>query len=175
MYKNVIRPILTFSAETRANTTKTKKNGNSWNERVKTVGKMRTDHIRSWDIRHQYGIKETGEWVNICRTKYNNCKSRMAPTRTVWTATDISPKERQSPGRQHKILWDSHSGGKRPIAQSRGGKEEEGKYKQQPRWRLLLRFLLPSGDPSYVMCSPRISWPTEFPYSPLAYRIYQLN
>jgi hypothetical protein len=62
---SVVRPALTYAAETRADTSKT---GHiletiEMNTLRKVTGKRRIDHVRSQDIRQQFEIEPTGERV----------------------------------------------------------------------------------------------------------------
>lgn len=58
----------------------------------KMEGKSKIEHVVSRDIRRQYVIQEIGEFVNIWRTEWKNCVSRMALDRIVRTAADSCPK-----------------------------------------------------------------------------------
>jgi hypothetical protein len=72
IHTSVIRPILTYTVEIRVDITKQE------NIRKQPVDEIGIDHVRSWDIRHQYGIQEIGEWLNTLRSERNRHIAQMA-------------------------------------------------------------------------------------------------
>ena len=104
IYKAVVRPILTYAAETRADTTKTKQmlETTEMNILRKIVGKTRRDRVRNENIRQQLEIEKIGEWVERRRNEWNAHISRMATDRLVRTARDNIPDGKRSPGRPRK-------------------------------------------------------------------------
>jgi hypothetical protein len=111
IYKSVIRPFLTYAAETRADNSKTKQilETTEMNTFRKTVAKTGLDHVRNQDMREQYGIQPIGEWVNKGREEWNNHISRMTEDRIVRVVRDNSPKCKRRPGRPRKRGSDSYS------------------------------------------------------------------
>jgi len=102
IYKSVIRPVLTYAAETCADTSETKQilETTEINTLRKIVGKKRLYNVRNQDTREQCGIQPIGEWVN---------KRRMTEDRIVSVVRDNSPKSKMKPGRPRKRWSDSYS------------------------------------------------------------------
>jgi hypothetical protein len=63
LYKSAVGPVLTCSAEKRADTSKKTSETTEMNTVRKRVGKTRLDHVSNQDIRQQCGIQPIGEWI----------------------------------------------------------------------------------------------------------------
>ncbi|XP_065170188.1 uncharacterized protein [Atheta coriaria] len=96
IYKAVVRPIFTYSAETRAETTTT--------QRLLTTAEMRTlrnidgktllDRIKNEDIRRACNnIEDITQWCKRRKIEWNEHIERMDETRIVRIARDKSPRE----------------------------------------------------------------------------------
>lgn len=110
IYKAVVRPIFTYSAETRAETTTT--------QRLLTTAEMRTlrnidgktllDRIKNEDIRRACNnIEDITQWCKRRKIEWNEHIERMDETRIVRIARDKSPRGKRSLGRPRK-RWSDH-------------------------------------------------------------------
>lgn len=109
IYKTVVRPILTYGAETRAETTRSKQLINTVEMKTlrKIVGKTRLDKIKNADIRNQCQIQEIGEWVETRRSQWAAHVSRMPEDRMTRIVRDSIPVGKRSPGRPKRRWSDS--------------------------------------------------------------------
>jgi hypothetical protein len=84
-YKSVIRPVLTYEAETRVDTSKTKQvlETREMNTSRKIIRKTNLDHVSNQDIKQQCGIQPIGECVNKRMEEWNKYISRMTEDRIV--------------------------------------------------------------------------------------------
>ncbi|XP_065172605.1 uncharacterized protein [Atheta coriaria] len=85
IYKAVIRPIMTYTSETRADTSKIKSLMETSEMRtLRTIeGTTLRDRIPSKQIRERCKVKEINEWIQHRRSEWNNHISRMETTRIV--------------------------------------------------------------------------------------------
>lgn len=112
IYKTVVRPVMTYAAETRADTTKTRqlleKTEMSTLRRI--VGKTRMDRVRSEDIREICNIQRIEEWIVRRRKEWRSHVEGMEDDRLVRRVKDGIPEGRRSPGRPRKRWRDSLAG-----------------------------------------------------------------
>lgn len=85
IYKAVIRPILTYTCETRPETTQTARMCNTAEMKILRRIKNKTlrDRIRNTDIRKACHIENINEWTSHRKNEWNEHITRMAETRTV--------------------------------------------------------------------------------------------
>ncbi|XP_057652719.1 uncharacterized protein LOC130891773 [Diorhabda carinulata] len=97
-YKTVIRPIMTYAAETRPDTAKTKRLLKTSEMKVlrKITGKTLLDRERSDDIRQKCRVENINEWVLSRKREWDEHISRMSEERIVKIARDNSPLGRRS-------------------------------------------------------------------------------
>lgn len=109
IYKAAIRPIMTYTAETRPDTTKTKRLLETCEMKVlrKIAGKTLLDRERSDNIRKMCGVEEVNEWILRRKHEWNAHIDRMDHERMVRIARDKSPTGRRSIGRPRKRWSDN--------------------------------------------------------------------
>jgi len=114
IYKTCIRPILTYAAETRAETAKTKRLART--TEMRTLRNIRgvtlRDRIRSRDIREECGVQDVVRFVRARRRHWRDHINRMGPERLVKWASEEIPASRRPPGRPPKRwheCWSSTS------------------------------------------------------------------
>ena len=106
IYKTCVRPIMTYAIETRAK--------NSTTKRLLRTTEIRTlrgitgcslrDHIRSNDIRTQYGILDVVIWGRIRRREWRDHVDRMDNMGIPKIAKEGHPTSERPPGRP-PIQW----------------------------------------------------------------------
>ena len=104
---------MTYAAETRSDTVKTKQMLNVTEMNVlprKIQVKIRLDRVSNAEIRETCGIQHVDEWVCRRRKEWNDHVERMGPDSLVRKARDGLPKGRRSPGR-HKMRWNGSLSG----------------------------------------------------------------
>lgn len=108
IYKAAIRPILTYVAETRPETSKTRQIMEATEMKIvrRIAGRTLLDRERSEDIRRACHIENVNEWVLGRKTEWNDHITRMAEDRLVRVARDKSPSGRRSIGRPRKRWCD---------------------------------------------------------------------
>ncbi|XP_045480918.1 uncharacterized protein LOC123685306 [Harmonia axyridis] len=106
IYKAAIRPIMTYTAETRPDTTKTKRLLETCEMKVlrKIAGKTLLDRERSDNIRKMCGVEEVNEWILRRKHEWNAHKDRMDHERI---ARDKSPTGKRSIVRPRKRWSDN--------------------------------------------------------------------
>lgn len=104
IYKTVIRPISTYTAETRPVTSTTQNILESVEMSVirKINNKTLQDKERSSDLRQLSKIQPINNWVEERRQMWRSHVDRMDTTRLVRIARDHSPKGKRSVGRPKK-------------------------------------------------------------------------
>lgn len=109
IYKSVVRPIMTYTAETRPETAKTKKllEVTEMKTLRKIINKTRRDRVRNEEVRRICDIKPITDWVDHRRTEWDKHISRMEQDRIVRMARDKSPQGRRSIGRPQRRWKDS--------------------------------------------------------------------
>lgn len=109
IYKATIRPIMTYTAETRPDTTKTKRILETGEMKVlrKIVGKTLLDRERNENIRRSCQVDNINEWVVNRKIEWNEHIHRMDQDRIVKIARDKSPIGRRSTGRPRKRWSDN--------------------------------------------------------------------
>ena len=118
IYKSVVRPILTYAAETRSDTAKTRQILETTEMKTlrRIMNKTRLDKIRNRDIREKCEIQNIGDWVQRRRIEWNAHISRMNEDRIVRRVRDNVPIGRRSRGRPMKRWSDAlENSGPRPI------------------------------------------------------------
>ncbi|XP_045466625.1 uncharacterized protein LOC123675320 [Harmonia axyridis] len=112
IYKAVIRPILTYTAETRPETAKTKRLMETTEMRVlrRIAGKTLMNRNTSESIRDACGVDNVNYWVLKRRKEWDEHISRMDEGRVVKIARDRSPRGRRSLGRPRKRWSDGLRG-----------------------------------------------------------------
>lgn len=109
IYKSVVRPVLTYAAETRSDTKKT--------ARMLEVTEMKTlrriaaktmrDGVTNREIRERCGVQNITEWVSRRRREWNDHISRMSEDRLVRRVRDNRPVGWRSRGRPKKRWHDA--------------------------------------------------------------------
>lgn len=109
IYKSVIRPIMTYTAETRPDTAKTKRILEVGEMKIlrKIAGKTLFDRERSDNVRRTCGVDNISDWVLARKMEWNDHISRMDQRRIVRIARDESPIGRRSLGRPRKRWSDN--------------------------------------------------------------------
>ena len=111
IYKATVRPIMTYTAETRPDTAKTKQLLETTEMRVlrRIAGKTLLDRERNESIRRACKVENVNEWVLSRKEEWNEHISRMDNRRIVRVARDKSPLGRRSLGRPRKRWSDNLS------------------------------------------------------------------
>ncbi|XP_045473979.1 uncharacterized protein LOC123680232 [Harmonia axyridis] len=104
IYKAVVRPTMTYTAETRPDTARTRQLLETTEMRVlrRIAGKTLFDREKSENIRRTCGVENINEWVLGRKREWNDHISRMDEERMVRIARDRSPLGRRSLGRPRK-------------------------------------------------------------------------
>ena len=104
IYKSVVRPVLTYTSETRADSSKTKQmlESQEMNTLRRIIGKTRLDRVRNEYAREQCEIQPINDWVIRRRQEWNDHVSRMDANRIAKITRDNIPTGRRSPGRPRK-------------------------------------------------------------------------
>lgn len=111
IYKSAIRPIITYTAETRPDTKKIERMVETTEMKIlrRIDGKTLRDRTRSQDIRNKYNVTNINEWIKMRRIKWNEHIDRMTTDRIVKIARDQLPNGRRSIGRPPKRWRDNLS------------------------------------------------------------------
>ncbi|XP_011878666.1 PREDICTED: uncharacterized protein LOC105567969 [Vollenhovia emeryi] len=107
IYKTCVRPIMTYAAETRAETEKTKNMARRDADSPKTLG----DRVPNVMIRETRDVSDIVRWVRQRRREWNDHVFRMGEERIARTARDGKPTSRRPPGRPPKRWMDSWTSG----------------------------------------------------------------
>lgn len=109
IYKSIIRPILTYAAETRSETIRTQQQLEVAEMRVlrKITNHTLLDKERNRNIREVCKIKPITEWVADRRKEWNDHIERMEEKRIVRIARDERPRGRREVGRPRRRWKDS--------------------------------------------------------------------
>lgn len=109
IYKTTIRPIMTYTSETRPDTSKTKQLLETTEMKIlrRISGKTLLDRERSENIRGQCNVDNINEWVLQRKKQWNEHISRMANNRLVRITRDKSPSGKRSVGRPRKRWSDN--------------------------------------------------------------------
>ena len=104
IYKATIRAIMTYTAETRPKTTKTRRILKTTEIKIlrKIAGKTMLDRERNENIRRKCGTKDVNQWLLGRKNEWNQYINRMEDTRVVKIARDKSPLSRRSIVRPRK-------------------------------------------------------------------------
>lgn len=104
IYKTSVRPVITYGAESRADTTLTKQLLRTTEMRIiRTIhGKTIRDRVRSEDLRDQSGIKDIVDWVGVRRKGWADHVERMSANRIPKIVHDNRPQGTRSRGRPKK-------------------------------------------------------------------------
>lgn len=109
IYKTTVRPIITYTAETRPETSKTKRLLETTEMKVlrRITGKTLLDRERSEIIRNTCKIEDINGWVSNRKKEWNAHINRMDDRRIVKIARDKSPLGGRSVGRPRKRWSDN--------------------------------------------------------------------
>ena len=105
IYKTTVRPILTYAAETRADTSKTKQllRTTEMNTLRTIVGKTRRDRIRNVDVRKECcQIQDIVKFAKKRRKEWNEHITRANDDSLIKIARDCKPEGKRYPGRPRK-------------------------------------------------------------------------
>jgi hypothetical protein len=107
IYKAVVRPIMTYGAESRADTTKTKQllKTTEMNTLRAILGKTRFDRMKNIDILEQCNIQAVTKFVKDRRKAWNEHVGRAE--RLIKLVRDARPNSKRPPGRPPKRWADS--------------------------------------------------------------------
>ena len=99
IYKSVVRPILTYAAETRSDTAKTRQILETTEMKTlrRIMNKTRLDKIRNRKIQGKYEIQNIGDWVQRRRIEWNALISRMNEDRIVRRVRENVPIWKKKP------------------------------------------------------------------------------
>ena len=103
IYKAVVRPIMTYGAETRAATTKTEQllRTTEMHTLRAILGKTRFDRMKNIDILERCNLQEVVKFVKIRRKAWNEHVSR-AEQRLIRLVRDARPNTKRPSGRPPK-------------------------------------------------------------------------
>ena len=104
IYKAMVRPVMTYGAETRAETSRTKQliRTVEMNTLRAIVGKTRLDRVRNSTVREQCGVQDVSKFVKVRRKAWNEHVSRAGDTRLIKIVRDNKPEGKRYPGRPLK-------------------------------------------------------------------------
>lgn len=104
IYKSVVRPVMTYTAETRPQTSRTQRYLETSEMRTlrKIAGKTLWDRETSESIRRICEVDNVNTWVKNRKREWNQHINRMTEQRIVKIARDKSPGGRRSVGRPRK-------------------------------------------------------------------------
>lgn len=110
IYKTTIRPVITYAAETRAETRKTKQTMTTteMNSLRAIVGKTRFDRVPNTEIRNQCDIQDISKWVKTRRKAWNEHVDRASPDRLIKSIRDQrihGVRDRGRPPKRWKDSW----------------------------------------------------------------------
>ncbi|XP_044744146.1 uncharacterized protein LOC123306294 [Coccinella septempunctata] len=114
IYKACVRPVLTYAAETRAETSTTKRMARTTEMRIlrSIKGITLRDHVRSSDIREELEVQDVVRWVRARRRFWRDHVERMPDERLAKWAETQKPSTRRPLGRppkRWKESWNSLS------------------------------------------------------------------
>ncbi|XP_045479803.1 uncharacterized protein LOC123684554 [Harmonia axyridis] len=109
IYKTMVRPVLTYAAETRAGTSRIKQLllTAEMSTLRNIVGKTRRDRIRNSAIREECGVVDIGKFVRKRRREWNDHVGRAGYERLIKIARDRKPTGRRDVGRPRKRWLES--------------------------------------------------------------------
>ncbi|XP_055389323.1 uncharacterized protein LOC129618543 [Condylostylus longicornis] len=104
IYKSCVRPIMTYAAETKAETSKTKANSRAAEMKTlrQVAGRTLQDRVPSAEIRNTLDVQDVVRWVRARRRAWNEHVSRMQSDRIAKIARDGKPSNTRPPGRPPK-------------------------------------------------------------------------
>ncbi|XP_072764658.1 uncharacterized protein [Anoplolepis gracilipes] len=113
IYKTCIRPVLTYAAETRAETSKTKRMMRTTEMRIlRTIkGVSLRDRIRSSDIRREFELQDVVRWTRARRRFWRDHVDRMRPEQLPNWAKIQKLNTRRAVGRPPKRWYESWTSG----------------------------------------------------------------
>jgi hypothetical protein len=109
IYKSIVRPILTYAAEIRTETTKTRHllEVTEMKTLRRIINKTKWDRIRNDKIRELCEIQNITSWVQRRRTEWSEHVSRRADDRLVKKVHDGIPEGKRNRGRPMKRWRDA--------------------------------------------------------------------
>lgn len=113
IYKTCVRPIMTYAAETRAETSATKRKMRTAEMKILRTIKGTTlhDRIRNEDTRRELGVQDVVRWVRERRRCWRDHVERMSPDRIAKWARTQKPESRRPAGRPPKRWFESWTSG----------------------------------------------------------------
>lgn len=104
VYKTIVRPVLTFAAETRAETKRTKQQFRTVEMKVlrKVAGYTMWDRQTNEAIRELCGVQDVAKWTKVRRRKWSEHVERMDGERLAKICMIGRPRGRRLPGRPLK-------------------------------------------------------------------------
>ena len=104
IYKTAVRPILTYAAETRADTSKTKQllRTTEMNTLRTITGRTRRDRVRNSSIREECKINDIIKFARRRREEWNNHVTRAGSHNLIKIVRDSKPAGTRCPGRPLK-------------------------------------------------------------------------
>ncbi|XP_044760249.1 uncharacterized protein LOC123317707 [Coccinella septempunctata] len=109
IYKACVRPIMTYSIETRADTAEAKRILRTTEKKAlrSIAGKTLLDRIPNSQIRELCKVQDVVRWGRQRRRDWNQHVSRMDPQRLARIARDLKPLGKRPPGRPFNRWRDS--------------------------------------------------------------------
>ena len=104
IYKVVVRPIMTYGAETRADTERTKQLMRSAEMITlrSITGRTLWDRVRNKDIRKECNLQDIAKWIKGRREAWNEHVGRASAERLLRIARDGRPATKRPRGRPPK-------------------------------------------------------------------------
>lgn len=104
IYKTIVRPVLCYAAETRAETSRTKQlmRTTEMNTLRAIAGKSRLDRVRNQEIREQCQIGDIVRFTKTRRKEWNNHVTRANDDRLIKIVRDGNPVGKRDAGRPRK-------------------------------------------------------------------------
>lgn len=120
IYRTCIRPILTYAAETREETSKTKKIIRTTEMKIlRTIkGVTLREQIRSEAIRNKLEIQDIMRWTRARRRQWRDHVDRMGPERIARWAKIHGPSTTRLPGRPPKHWHESWTSGSQEVTEA---------------------------------------------------------
>lgn len=111
LYKACVRPVLTYAAETRSETSTTKRMARTTEMRILRCIKGVTlrDRVRSADIREELEVQDVVRWIRARRRFWRDHVERMPAERLAKWAETQKPNTRRPLGRPPKRWRESWS------------------------------------------------------------------
>ena len=104
IYRTIVRPVMTYAADTRAETSKTKQllRTTEMNTLRTITGRTRRDRVRNSEIRRQCAIEDVIRFNKRRKKEWNNHITRAEDNRLIKIVRDSIPNGKRNPGRPLK-------------------------------------------------------------------------